>query len=146
MILWWYSKSLPFFWKSCFQLLLISSHLWRTLPAWAFPQLSMEKAAAPLRCVVLACPCLQWALLPSSVSISADCWIRQQKQEQNKNREVTYTTAQREKRRGSGEREIKTMTPSACGHRGHISQMGNEWIKRDIYKSGWAGGVPVRLL
>lgn len=27
---------------------------------------------------------------------------------------------------GAGERDKKTTTPSACGHRGHISQMGNE--------------------
>ena len=76
--------------------------------------------------VVLAWLGLRWSLLHSSVSTSADHWIRQQRREQNKTREVTYTTAQREKGRGKGEREMKTTTPSAWGHWDHVSQTGND--------------------
>lgn len=51
--------------------------------------------------------------IPSSVSTSADQWIPQQRQEQNKTREVTHTGAQRDKGRERGSQRNDTTTSSA---------------------------------
>lgn len=82
---------------------------------WGISWALHREGSSPMQCV-LAWPGLQWARMPKSVSTCAD----QQRQEQNKTREVTHTSAQRDKG-GRRERQERGMN-TTWGHRGHVSQ------------------------
>lgn len=119
-----YSKSPSLFWNSCFQLPFTYSHPWWTLPAWAFPQLSTEEEAAPLWCG----SCLTGFAMDTVTFIyqhlcrSLDSTAKM-RTKPNQRSDLHHCP---EKGRGRGEGEMNTTTPSTWGHRGHVSQMGNE--------------------